>query len=431
MIPEGSPGGVRAGAAELSGLSRDLEEMRGQLQALLRGQVEGADAWQGAAAQAFAGSVQKRLQALELGSQALAAGAVALEEYAARLEQAQEGSRQAQARARGAGLALAGDGVDAASLLPPDPGKLLVAAEVTQQLAEAQAAGLRASAQLASALRQPEQLARRAEWLLGDRSGLTPGGFLHDLIRAPARYLWDMGVGTDALVGALLMAGLGDGSALGEVGEEGKAALGFAKDHPGQALQTLLGADEIQAAFEEDHPGEAIGLLGTSLVMTLNPEGEDAQIVKALEREDRLTGGDRAAQGPAVQMTELPKGTRLTRLPYVEKARVDAGKFSDYSMDPEHPQNEGKWQAFDQLGYDVNTAAGRSNAAQQVSEQVQAQLGDSPAVLDRQTKYGPRWRVETEIVGPNGRHATVVTVWQYDEAGDVPRLITNWARVHK
>jgi hypothetical protein len=274
-------------------------------------------------------------------------------------------------------------------------------------------------------------LAQRAEWLLGDRSGLTPAGFLHDLIGAPGRYLWETGVSTDRMIGVLLMAGLGDGSALREVEEESESALLLARHHPDEVLQALLGADEIEAALEEDHPGEAVGLLGTGLAMTLNPEGEETRVVKALEGEDHLASKSRPIQGSAVQMAELPKGTKLDHLPYVEKARVDARKFSEYSMDPEHPQNEGKWEAFNQLGYDIGTSDGRSHAAEQVTEQVQSQLSDSQAMVDRQTKYGPRWRVETEITGPNGRHATVVTVWQYDQGGDTPRLISNWAKVHK
>ncbi len=53
--------------------------------------------------------------------------------------------------------------------LPPEPSRLPVAADVSRQLTEVAVEGMWASSQLASALAPQEHLARRAEWLLGDR----------------------------------------------------------------------------------------------------------------------------------------------------------------------------------------------------------------------------------------------------------------------
>ncbi len=37
-------------------------------------------------------------------------------------------------------------------------------------------------------------------------------------------------------------------------------------------------------------------------------------------------------------------------LPEAQNARIDSKKFYEYSMNPDHPQNKGKWKAFEQIG---------------------------------------------------------------------------------
>jgi hypothetical protein len=433
--PAGSPGQVRAGAQELAGLARDMIDLGQQLRVLVSAQVEGAGGWQGVAAKAFAGHSEKRRQVFELAGEALAESARVLEEYATRLERAQATCRQAEEQARGSGLAIVGDGVDAASLLPPDPHKLVAAADVTRQLAEAQAGGLWASAELASALQPPEQLAQKAAWLLGDRSGLTPGGFLRDFVGAPVTFFWEMGVSTDQVAGALLMAGLGDSSAVRKLGHEAEAALGYAEQHPSEAIQALLGTDQIQEAFREDHPGQALGLIGANLAMTLDPETGETRALKALQEEERVAREQQLADGRLAkfhaELVAMTPGTMLQALPGADRAHVDPRKFADYSMNPTHPQNRGKSTAFTALGYDVESAHGRLTASEDVVRQICSSLADAPAVVDQQTKFGPRYRVQTEIIGPNGRHATLVTMWQIDNGTDAPRLITTWMRVHQ
>jgi hypothetical protein len=434
MIPEGSPGQVRAGAQELAMLARDMDELGQQLRLLVRAELDGVEGWQGAAAQAYSSHAESRLQVLKLAEQALDSDAGALEEYTARLERAQETYRQGHVEARAAGLAFLGDVVNPASLLPPDPQKLRAAAEFSRELAAAEAAGLWASSELSAALEAQEQLAQKAEWLLGDRSGLSPLGFVHDLFGAPAKYLWEMGTGMDALAGAVLMAALGDPIGLEQLEREGQSSLRYAEAHPAAALKTLLGADEIQDAFDDGHPGQAAGLLGTSLAMTLNPDSEETRGLKAVQEEERLAAEQQLAEQRIArlhaELGEVPRGTELPQLPNADRAIIDPRKFSDYSMNPLNTQNEGKWEAFATLGYDIQSADGRSAAGTSLGEQVRSSLASAPAVADEKTKFGPRCIVNIEIVGPNGRHATLVTVWQYDSGADAPRLITTWAAVH-
>ncbi|MBU8820412.1 adhesin, partial [Mycolicibacterium goodii] len=48
-------------------------------------------------------------------------------------------------------------------------------------------------------------------------------------------------------------------------------------------------------------------------------------------------------------------------------------------MDPSNVNNGGKWQAWQQIGYDVDSEVGRQSAASDVVTQIQSQLGSTPA----------------------------------------------------
>ena len=114
-----------------------------------------------------------------------------------------------------------------------------------------------------------------------------------------------------------------------------------------------------------------------------------------------------------------------------DKAQIDPAKFEKYSMDPNNPQNKGKWEAFQKLGYDVENEEGRAEATQDVMTQLREELPNYPAVLEKVTGYGPRFRVDIPIRGPNGSEGTLATIWQYDSGSTSPRMITNWLEVHK
>ncbi|MBM3239058.1 hypothetical protein FJZ31_22425 [Candidatus Poribacteria bacterium] len=124
--------------------------------------------------------------------------------------------------------------------------------------------------------------------------------------------------------------------------------------------------------------------------------------------------------------------TRLySSLPNYDQAIIDPAKFIEYSMNPHHPENQGKADGFKQLGYDVDIFEGRIAAMLDVVVQLRAKLKESPALLSRKTFYGLWYEVRTEITGPNGKKGTLATLWQYDIGTSVPRLLTNWLEVHK
>jgi hypothetical protein len=86
---------------------------------------------------------------------------------------------------------------------------------------------------------------------------------------------------------------------------------------------------------------------------------------------------------------------------------------------------------FRELGYEIQTVEQREVAAQTVISQLQKSLPTMNANFDKSTPYGARFKVNIQVIGPNGKSGTLVTEWQYDKDSNSPRLITNWLEVHK
>lgn len=116
-------------------------------------------------------------------------------------------------------------------------------------------------------------------------------------------------------------------------------------------------------------------------------------------------------------------------LPNAKKAIIDPRKFEQYSMNPNNPNNQGKWMAFAAVGYNVKNAQGRYFAAQDIINQLRFQLDNIPAILDEPNVYGIRFEVQIVIVGANSRQGILVTKWQIDNDTDIPKLTTNWLKV--
>jgi uncharacterized protein DUF6883/type VII secretion system ESX-1 substrate len=117
-------------------------------------------------------------------------------------------------------------------------------------------------------------------------------------------------------------------------------------------------------------------------------------------------------------------------LPQAPAAAIDDRKFLQYSMDPGNARNRGKWKVWSELGYDVDDLTNRAAASDDVIRQVREQLERLPAREGRDTQYGRRFEVEIPITGPNGRSGTLFTAWQFDAGSTIPRMITNWLKVH-
>jgi hypothetical protein len=420
MIPAGEPERLLGDIREFEGVAADMAEIRVSLHGWVTA-VGGPGGWEGVAATAFARHMTGRTTACGLAEQALSGSALALREYAGRLTSAQRATRAAQAQACAAGLRLAGDQVDPTSLLPPDATKVQCLASLERQLLESEIEGLWASTQVVGALESAQQLALQAEHALGDQSGLSPVGFVSDLGRGALTYFHELGLGILEPLSALGMAALGNPRGIGELEVGLERTIAYARAHPDEAIAALLAADEAQRAIDSGHPGTAAGIGLALLATVLNPEGGDeSAAARALAKQRFLE-----------RLDDVAVDTSFDHLPNVERAVVDPRKFQDYSMRAEHRENRGKWQAWANMGYDIGTPADRQAATRDVISQLNAQLPDVKATLTQRTPHGTTFEVKSEIVGPNGRHGTLVTLWQFDNGSDAPRLVTNWVALHR
>ncbi|MEG4807039.1 hypothetical protein QUA82_04325 [Microcoleus sp. F8-D3] len=110
---------------------------------------------------------------------------------------------------------------------------------------------------------------------------------------------------------------------------------------------------------------------------------------------------------------------------------IDSRKFTEYSLNPNHPDNKGKWQAFAQLGYDVETLEERNQAAKNLIQQLRQGLINVPSIPGEPTVHGLIFKVRIRITGLNSQEGTLVTSWQIDVGKDIPRLITNWLEIDR
>jgi hypothetical protein len=115
-------------------------------------------------------------------------------------------------------------------------------------------------------------------------------------------------------------------------------------------------------------------------------------------------------------------------------AEIDERKFSEYSLNPRHPDNQGKAEGWRALGYDVDNPQARQKAARELRDLTLEELLPSGKVAEvRDDAYGARPRVISGITGPNGKDATMVTCWLIENRSGnaVPRLITTWVQPHR
>ncbi len=149
------------------------------------------------------------------------------------------------------------------------------------------------------------------------------------------------------------------------------------------------------------------------------------------QREDKV---ERATWDAALPLSTRDPPDARDVLPNIQMAELDGRKLSDYSLNPEHPGNNGKADGWRALGYDVDNPEGRRDATRELSGLICDELlARGKVAVSRDTTYGPSHRVVSDLTGPNGRHAHLVTCWLIeDRAGlSVPRLTTAWVQPHR
>jgi Domain of unknown function (DUF6883) len=103
-------------------------------------------------------------------------------------------------------------------------------------------------------------------------------------------------------------------------------------------------------------------------------------------------------------------------------------------MNPRHPDNKGKADGWRALGYDVDNPQARREAAPELRDlTLEESLANGKVAKVRDDSYGPRPRVISGIIGPNGKNATLVTCWLIEDRSGtaIPRLITTWVQPHR
>jgi filamentous hemagglutinin len=149
------------------------------------------------------------------------------------------------------------------------------------------------------------------------------------------------------------------------------------------------------------------------------------------DRRERAEQMSREVELP-LNVRDLPEAREI--LPNLHLVEVDRRKFSEYSLNPGHPNNNGKAEGWQALGYDVGSPQARGDAAQDLHEMIRDELlARGKVVESRDTKYGPTYRVVSPFIGPNGTHATLVTCWIVESGSDQihPKLTTVWVQPHR
>jgi len=193
--------------------------------------------------------------------------------------------------------------------------------------------------------------------------------------------------------------------------------------------------DAAPQSDHDRHSGSATGAEGDRASHTSAEHGADSRdrdhVAEQAERRHK-TGRATPNADLSLSAKDLPPARDV--LPNIRLAEVDDRKLSEYSLNPDHPGNNGKANGWRALGYDVDTPEGRRDAARELSGLICDELLARGKVAEtRDTEYGPSHRVLSGLTGPNGRHATLVTCWQIeDRAGvSVPKLTTVWAQPHR
>ena len=104
------------------------------------------------------------------------------------------------------------------------------------------------------------------------------------------------------------------------------------------------------------------------------------------------------------------------RLPNCDRADVAPEKIRDYLLSPQHLTGRFKARFFRSLGYEAEDWARLAEELRTIARQGDAVRIESP--------FGDKFSIVANVVGPNGRSATIVLIWIVDRKDSVPRFVT-------
>ena len=107
----------------------------------------------------------------------------------------------------------------------------------------------------------------------------------------------------------------------------------------------------------------------------------------------------------------------LAMLPNAKESVIESGKIRDYLLSPSHPVGRFKSVVFTSLGYTQDEWHILRDHLLELAMTVRAKQG-------QRSKYGQKYEVSGQLVGPSGRAAYFTTVWLIRPEETAPRFIT-------
>ncbi len=107
----------------------------------------------------------------------------------------------------------------------------------------------------------------------------------------------------------------------------------------------------------------------------------------------------------------------IVRLPNPTAVIIETEKVRDYLLSSTHPVGRFKAAFFGMLGYTQEDWAGLTRELREIAALdtlAEAEFG----------RYGNKYRIAANVVGPSGRSASIVTVWIVRHGESVPRFVT-------
>ena len=105
------------------------------------------------------------------------------------------------------------------------------------------------------------------------------------------------------------------------------------------------------------------------------------------------------------------------KLPNANRAIVERAKVVDYLLNAAHPDNGGKAQFFEQLGF-------QRTQWEALAEAFQTMARLAEVVTSEESPHGRKYVMVGQMQTPVGKPTRVQTIWIVDRGGETPRLVT-------
>jgi len=105
------------------------------------------------------------------------------------------------------------------------------------------------------------------------------------------------------------------------------------------------------------------------------------------------------------------------KLPKAVKTVVERGKIVNYLLNPAHPDNGGKEEFFEKLGF-------RRAAWKALAEALQTMAVRTDVAQSVKSPHGQKHVIVGRIDSPTGKSPMVRTIWIVDRGTNVARLVT-------